>query len=1136
MVYGPSISLGLKGSIIVPAGGGGALATVELVASVPWRGATWEFDRPVLRGFDYMGRPFILSDRFFRITRVTPVSAETLGIWRNGLMLDPIVDVAQGWDLNLENQTGLGTSATDYQHAINLDPDATGSPIDVPIDANRTYVKALSLDDPSWSQFSGYSELDIVPYHPFADELSRSASASPANKDRFRWSQINWAARGNYDLDPSFTWTYQNFLDNTPVSLGMWGTSNGERRRRFRQNSLMVLPGSATNYSGDFAPDFVYSQWLFHSNRLTTEQRDAMALRFLEFAIQIYGLTKEGWGDIANVVVGGISSGAGQNGGHHPFAYLGAGLLNDAGMLSAAQNDISSHLNGNSRWARANWVGLPSPGKSGVNGQTFLPEQIESPFIIPDEFSSRTSTRYGSIAHRIAAMEASAIAAIPVMPGGITGGQALLNGGPNDKTNEAASVFANADMWRNYRPYPSNLAHGPLPGWDDLFDKFRDSIFPAKLASRPNQVPGAVVDDHIFTAGVESINYDVSLLTGPAYSVSNITQVDIRHSLDGIQWTVTENVTGTGVIPNLMVTDYFVGVRIHNITGAGPWSPNFPHSQPMVPVDPADYRGRITVTGTPANAAPVNTLAPGIYVKSYPEWVDGQIYEVAPATGKLNDEFTLSVGDHDAHPAPTFQRVWTRDGSPIPGGTLENYKFTPEDAGAVVTGEVVKTNSEGEITVVASNSVTYTGAPAGADVNQMTAFSDQTASTTPSFTFPATVAAGTEMILAVALSNHFDAGASMPVGWQEIAAAQGNASNAATPEMRVYQKTADGTEGGTTINFNAVVSSQSTFCFTEVSGTNLVIEAVIAPDTVDPSAITPAGGFANASIIALACSDRADRYATAGPEGYTEATPLAARSSDVSSSGSHVSIAGAYATIPDTTFDPGTFTFNDTSSPCSITISVRGDPAASVSKTYIGSDTRVNPGSATVTWTGAISEAGEYVLGLNVRGDIPTPVLAGASVEEFLTDELLSTTDRLRFFKFTTTGGGNLVTTFAGNPTVVQAFIWKIMGVNATNAAAIKAPTDAESSGGTQSVILDTPAVPDGSLIFAIGNRNAGGAIAPSWDAGVTIEQAVQIGGSSYGISGSSTKSGTGNHTVTLNWNGNNGSIEQLLAVALPPS
>lgn len=195
---------------------------------------------------------------------------------------------------------------------------------------------------------------------------------------------------------------------------------------------------------------------------------------------------------------------------------------------------------------------------------------------------------------------------------------------------------------------------------------------------------------------------------------------------------------------------------------------------------------------------------------------------------------------------------------------------------------------------------------------------------------------------------------------------------------------------------------------------------------------------------------------------------------------------------------------------------------------------QLNPGSATVTAVGKADGAGEYYIGLNLRhGADPTNVqLAGvsagaaiAAVDSDLND------DKLRIYKVTTTGSGNLVITLQDASAInVQATVWKTSGY--TSAGLIPNSNNTGVAGGPQTVTL--PGVPDAALILMVANRNGGGnPILVTVVSGTALDHNAQIGSTSRGAAGRFVKSGAGDLDVTIDWGAANGD-EIMLAVALP--
>lgn len=85
--------------------------------------------------------------------------------------------------------------------------------------------------------------------------------------------------------------------------------------------------------------------------------------------------------------------------------------------------------------------------------------------------------------------------------------------------------------------------------------------------------------------------------------------------------------------------------------------------------------------------APVNTLAP-----------------VLTGTPQVGQVLSVSDGNWNANPAPTFARVWKRNGSAISGQTAATYTLVTGDLAANITVEVTATNAQG-VSAATSNSL-----------------------------------------------------------------------------------------------------------------------------------------------------------------------------------------------------------------------------------------------------------------------------------------------------------------------------------------------------------------------------------------------------------------------------------------------
>lgn len=181
-------------------------------------------------------------------------------------------------------------------------------------------------------------------------------------------------------------------------------------------------------------------------------------------------------------------------------------------------------------------------------------------------------------------------------------------------------------------------------------------------------------------------------------------------------------------------------------------------------------------------------------------------------------------------------------------------------------------------------------------------FGDATFSSTSTFTMPTAITSGNKIIVAAATSSQ--GSPSTPSGWTLVA------QDTSSVGFYIWQKTSDGTEGGTSFTITGSATNRACFLFAEASGVT-AIEATIAALTADPPSHTPA---ANAPIwIALTSCTRTDRTITAGPSGYTATDDgLSVETSPGQTSNNHTTLGAAYLVSTKASEDPGAFTYTNT--------------------------------------------------------------------------------------------------------------------------------------------------------------------------------------------------------------------------------
>jgi len=263
-------------------------------------------------------------------------------------------------------------------------------------------------------------------------------------------------------------------------------------------------------------------------------------------------------------------------------------------------------------------------------------------------------------------------------------------------------------------------------------------------------------------------------------------------------------------------------------------------------------------------------------------------------------------------------------------------------------------------------------APVVASVTE-TAFDTDT--TTHNVDMPATVNAGD--LLIVLFTNDGSATVTTPDGWTPLAS---NAANGAV-RLSVYYKIAEGTEGGTTVNFVTSASEQAAaqvYKMTNWHGTTPPEISTAATGTStapNPASLNPAGwDVADTLWLAVAGQDRGEQSGTtAYPASYTDG--ISTQSSDPATVGvcrTH----SARRVLAVASENPGAFTIPVWEEWVAFTIAVRPAPRdLTISSTEGGSVTE--PGEEVFTYgEGAlldlVAEAEEGYRFVEWTGDVGT--------------------------------------------------------------------------------------------------------------------------------------------------------------------
>lgn len=672
--------------------------TTSNLSSFTSNGVTVTMDRAMPVGQFVTGEYFIVSNQAFSITSVTPNSADISadGNVGNGLMQDPYITTAQGFDQYLANSTvgAMRFGNTPYSAALNRDPAINGA-IAIAAGAATSFVKSVRLSSvtspENWQTIEKYVDFHVLPDVPLVGSYPPSVSAT--TKTIFRRDQVDSSVLRSWTPPGAFTATYASASALIPQSLGLFGAT-GEQLRRFRLDA--ATGGSTSNYSAQLAAVYSRFMLLAHSTAVSSSDRQAVIDRIVKEGIQVYGLALRGFQNI----IPNAQGGAGQQAAMESWIWLAALLLNNSDMLEKARG-IKGTMTGPFRWASDLDTLVPTTSKGGVASQPFLREMIGTPICVPDEWSSAMQSRYMNIGAFASGWEL-----LPIMlcSGGVT---ALLGSGGMATTNQPAACVAHADQYRQWSPFVMS-SYPKTSEWDAIYDSARDLDSVPRWTGKPQQIPYgdlASYDDDIFTAGAGSISWDVSAFD---YATETITSREVRYSIDGgIQWVTQTGVGSTGTLSSLLATvPHWCGIRSVSASGAGPWSANFPYA---TPVTSGTDRGKRTPTGTAITTTPAFAVNPALAQRDYAQWA----YKTwTPAPELLPaDAGVLGIGS--GYPTAAVSswsfKMQRADATYVDGvltvtgswadttvaGASNEYELVAADEGKAVRGMVQATNAGG---------------------------------------------------------------------------------------------------------------------------------------------------------------------------------------------------------------------------------------------------------------------------------------------------------------------------------------------------------------------------------------------------------------------------------------------------------
>lgn len=665
------------------------------------------------------GHYFIVSDTAGKITSYSPASAIINGAWANGAAVDHFSQNGQPWDQFLASSSisGIDASKVAYTHADNIAPGANDA---MTWEAGDFKCFIIAQRRPGvtsnafWTTIERYARVYIVPEVPLADEYRPAPYWGGAGqRPRYYRSMIQSGSIRSLTFPSSWPYTAATVIPRVPPDLGFYGHVSNNHRRHRQHDSLYL--GAIANYSARITDKSAQYVMQIHNAATSEADRQTLIDGTICKGIDMEGAISHGWNGVPSYFAPTFyrGTGAGQNADYELWIYAAAFLLGSSTMLAAAQS-IGSTRSTPGYWVDNSWVGKGTPQVTGGgkthNTQTFFSEHVGQPLMIPDEFSSEFSTRYGVEAYWTNAWETLAIAMFQNGPGGINGVDAVLRGGALSQANTSAAHVAFLQVIREMKPWPM-ATNDPTDVWRDLYDLVWPLTGYSQAVYTPPQLPLQVSesssgDDWMFAGpGNGEIGWDVS---GHAVA-QNATRADFRYSHDAIQYREKSGValnsdTGAEALALLAGQTYYAGMRFVNAQGAGPWSAHYKGTTDGV------ERGKFTTPGTPPSVAPVNIVPPSVHVRAYPSWRE-TLGAYTPVSGVLAaDQIELACGSGIWEASPfspdthqTFELV--RNGSPT-GVFGRNYIRRRSDAGSTLAWRVTTNNGVGSSSVLTTAPVT----------------------------------------------------------------------------------------------------------------------------------------------------------------------------------------------------------------------------------------------------------------------------------------------------------------------------------------------------------------------------------------------------------------------------------------------
>lgn len=591
---------------------GGAVAVplmpMTLQTSVAYRGATYNFDRPVLIGLYADGQLCALSDRVFNISSMSPASVQIASstftmagvpqvgknLWANGAMVDPYFGAnggtLHGFDEMMSyyaDDTGQTQALFTYDHARNIDPGATGSAFAVSIGMNTSVVKctrATGLTTPGqWRIFQDWSALHIVSVVPPAGAFAPGAS------DTNKTSYATTGARNKAALGAGFAQSSgmpslatctvpgaEYFYGWNGCFFGFGAPTMGADSRR---RMVITNSGDYSGYSGAYGQ--VWAKFMAALLAQGSAVDDTQLNLALGLGAQLVGLQNRSleWG-----------YGAGQSCGYKQFAQLFGHVFASVSGLMTKCLGINGNVTGQPIWNQANMEGeaVSRPGNHGLMHATveslhvgkpyFSVEPVRNGSYVPapsvDE-DTDCPTDYEFTALAATFPEMMNINLLKQGPSGWDGSQVIAR---------SASDFTNSNQYAACISYFDRAATYPdywgIAPFDTSFLNYYNDRRAGVVAPKWTGIPDAFNPTQTLdTTFVSAISGGFQWnLSAAKLATETVLEWDIDYSTDGLLYKTVDTPGVSGTQTGLTVTPTFVRHRRRSTSGWGARSINTPRA------------------------------------------------------------------------------------------------------------------------------------------------------------------------------------------------------------------------------------------------------------------------------------------------------------------------------------------------------------------------------------------------------------------------------------------------------------------------------------------------------------------------------------------------------------------------------